>query len=99
MGCKMRKYLGLLSFLVLVIVGLIWGTMFNSGSFLNSITPKVIRESDIVGFGLPIAGLLLSAGLCWFSPKGVWKYVSATLIIGIPVGFITIVVLFAVSHM
>lgn len=95
----MRKHLGLLSFLILVLTGFTWYSFYTTGSFLNTYIPKKIWSNGGMYYGLLVVGFSASSLFCLFSPKGFWKKASATLLIGIPVGFISIVVLFAVSHM
>lgn len=75
---KMRKYLGIVSILILV-------TTF----FLFYIArDHLLGQSYIL---LLIVGYLAAVTACWYSVSGVWRKVSATLLVVLPLGFIALV--------
>lgn len=78
----MRKYLGVVSFLILISTYLI----------LESLVGKQIEQFWVL---LILAiGYLASALASWYSKSGFWKKASATILIVLPVGYLVIIALF-----
>ena len=77
----MRKYLGIVSILILIATYLI----------LESLVGKRIGHLWVWIIGI---GYLASALASWYSESGFWRKASATVLTGLPVGYLVILVLF-----
>ncbi|MEH7386438.1 hypothetical protein V7147_13680 [Bacillus sp. JJ1521] len=77
----MRKYLGIVSILILIATYLI----------LQSLLGKQIGHLWVL---IIVIGYLASALASWFSKSGFWRKASATILIVLPVGYLVIIALF-----
>lgn len=80
----MRKYLGIVSILILIVTYFV----------LQSLVGKEIVNLWIWIIAI---GYLSSLIASWYSTSGVWRKASATILIIIPVGYLVIVILFIIG--
>lgn len=80
----MRKYLGIVSILILIVTYLILGSLV--GKQIGHLWVLII-----------VIGYLASALASWYSKSGFWRKASATILIIIPVGYLVIIALFMLS--
>ncbi|RWZ60607.1 hypothetical protein EQV77_04745 [Halobacillus fulvus] len=78
----MRKYLGVVSILILIATYLILQTLF--GTQIGQLWVLVIIA----------IGYVASALASWYSKSGFWRKASATILIVLPVGYLVIIALF-----
>ncbi|MEH7254315.1 hypothetical protein V7111_19520 [Neobacillus niacini] len=77
----MRKYLGIVSILILIATYLI----------LQSLVGKQIGHLWVL---IIVIGYLASALAFWYSKSGFWRKASATILTVLPVGYLLIIALF-----
>ncbi|RLQ94504.1 hypothetical protein [Falsibacillus albus] len=80
----MRKYLGIVSILILI------ATFF----ILQTLTGKYIGH---LWLWIIAIGYISAAAASWFSTSGFWRKASAAILILLPVGYIAIIVLFMIG--
>ena len=78
---KLRKYLGIVSILILIATYLI----------LQSLVGKQIGHLWVL---IIVIGYLASALASWYSKSGFWRKASATILIVLPAGYLVIIALF-----
>ena len=78
----MRKYLGIVSIVILIATYLI----------LESLVGKQIGRLWV--WMIIVIGYLTATLASWYSESGFWRKASAAILIGLPVGFLVILVLF-----
>jgi len=81
---RLRKYLGIISILILIATYLI----------LQSLVGKQIGHLWI---WIIVIGYLASALASWYSKSGFWRQASATILIVLPVGYLVIIALFMIG--
>jgi hypothetical protein len=81
---RLRKYLGFVSILILIATYLI----------LQFFVGKQIGHLWVWIIGI---GYLSSAIASWYSPRGLWRRLSATILIIIPVGYLIVFLLFIIG--
>ncbi|MGD6968752.1 hypothetical protein ACQCVP_20240 [Rossellomorea vietnamensis] len=77
----LRKYLGMVSILILIATYLI----------LQSLVGKYMGQWWVV---IIVIGFVSSALASWYSESGFWRKASATILIALPVGYVIIIALF-----
>ncbi|MCU1807588.1 hypothetical protein NVV31_19565 [Cytobacillus firmus] len=77
----MRKYLGIVSILILIATYLI----------LQALVGKQIGHLWVL---IIVTGYLASAIASWYSKSGFWRKASATILIVLPLGYLVIIALF-----
>ncbi|WP_175991494.1 hypothetical protein [Bacillus sp. Marseille-Q1617] len=77
----MRKYLGVVSILILILTSLL----------LQALVGKQIGQLWV---WIIVVGYVGSAAASWFSESGFWRKASATILIALPVAFLTFILSF-----
>ena len=77
----MQKYLGIVSIVILIATYLI----------LESLVGKQIGHLWV---WIIVIGYLSSALASWYSERGFWRKASVAVLIGLPIGYLAILVLF-----
>ena len=83
-GIRLRKYLGIISILILIV----------TYSILQSLVGKQIGHLWV---WIIVIGYLASALASWYSKIGFWRKASATILIVLPVGYLVIIALFMIG--